>query len=197
MYSAWDFPTSVKANGHEYSIRTDYRTVIDLLIALADPDMIGDNEAETNYIKCMLVLEIMVPGYEDVPEDDLTEVIKEIFSFIDMGIQSKKKAIRTMDWEQDAALIVPAVNKVLGKEIRAESYVHWWTFLSAYLEIGECSFSNILHIRQKKAQGKKLEKWEQDFIRDNKELVILKNKLTEEEQTRKEKELEALTNLLG
>lgn len=197
MVNAWDFPQSVKANGHEYPIRTDYRAVIDLLIALTDPDMTGDSEAETNYIKCMLVLEIMVPDYENVPEDDLTEVIKEIFSFIDMGITSKKKAIRTMDWEQDAALIIPAVNKVLNKEIRAERYIHWWTFLSAYLEIGECSFSNILHIRQKKAQGKKLEKWEQDFIRDNKELVILKNKLTEEEQIRKEKEIEALTNLLG
>lgn len=197
MVNAWGYPQSVYANGHEYPIRTDYRAVIDLLVALADPDMVGETEEETNYIKCMLVMQIMIPNYQKVVEEDVDEVIKEIFSFIDMGIQGKKKAVKTMDWEQDAVLIIPAVNKVLGKEIRAESYVHWWTFLSAYLEIGECSFSNILHIRQKKATGKKLEKWEQDFIRDNRDMVILKTKLTEEEEINRDKDMEALANLLG
>ena len=197
MVNAWGYPQSVNANGHEYPIRTDYRAVIDLLVALEDPDMVGETEEETNYIKCMLVMQIMIPDYRKVVEEDVDEVIKEIFSFIDMGIQGKKKAVKTMDWEQDAVLIIPAVNKVLGKEIRAESYVHWWTFLSAYLEIGECSFSNILHIRQKKATGKKLEKWEQDFIRDNRDMVILKTKLTEEEEINRDKDMEALANLLG
>ena len=64
-----------------------------------------------------------------------------------------------MDWEQDSAVIIPAVNKVLGKEIRSMPYCHWWTFLGAYMEIGDGVYQQILQIRQKKLKGKKLEKW--------------------------------------
>ena len=88
-----------------------------------------------------------------------------------------------MDWEQDASLIVTAVNKVLGREVRADSYLHWWSFLSAYMEIdNKTLFSNILSIRIKKSKGKKLEKWEQEFYRENKSLIDIKRKLTAEEE---------------
>ena len=40
-------------------------------------------------------------------------------------------------------------------------------------------FSTVMNIRQKRAQGKKLEKWEHEFLRKHKELVILR---TDEEQ---------------
>ena len=43
-------------------------------------------------------------------------------------------------------------------------------------------FSNILSIRIKKSKGKKLEKWEQEFYRENKSLIDLKRKLTAEEE---------------
>ena len=102
-----------------------------------------------------------------------------------------------MDWEQDATLIIPAVNRVVGREIRADKYMHWWTFLSSYMEIGECTFTHILSIRQKRATGKKLEKWEQDYIRDNKDVVLLKNKLTEQEKREREEDEKALKELLG
>ena len=49
-----------------------------------------------------------------------------------------------MDWDQDAPLIVPAINKVLGGEVRAMPYLHWWTFVGAYMEIGEGVFSSVL-----------------------------------------------------
>ena len=102
-----------------------------------------------------------------------------------------------MDWEQDATLIIAAVNRVVGREIRADKYMHWWTFLSAYMEIGECTFTHILSIRQKRATGKKLEKWEQDYIRDNKDVVLLKDKLTEQEKREREEDEKALKELLG
>lgn len=199
MVSAWDFPTSIEVNGHEYPIRTDYRAVIDLLIALSSPDTLGDTEEETNYIRTMIVLEIMFPNFETIEQDDLSEAIKKVFEFIDMGMDddSHKNNIRLMDWEQDAGMIIPAVNRVLNKEIRAESYIHWWTFLSAYLEIGECSFSHVVALRDKKAKGKKLEKWEQDFIRENKNVILLHSKKTDEDRAREEAEKKALAELLG
>ena len=194
----WELPTSVWANGHEYPIRTDYRAVLDLLAALSDKDMQGDTERETNYIQCELIRRIMLENPDELLPEDAQEVFNAISEFIDMGTeQSDKKSPRLMDWEQDATLIIPAVNRVVGHEVRADKYMHWWTFLSAYMEIGECTFSHILSIRQKKATGKKLEKWEQEYIRNNKEIVLLKDKLSEEEKKEREEEAKFLNELLG
>ena len=71
--------------------------------------------------------------------------------------------------------------------------MHWWTFLSAYMEIGECTFSHVLSIRTKKAKGKTLEKWEQEFARENSDIIKLNHKLSEEEQ----EEEKLLEELLG
>ena len=194
----WELPTSVFANGHEYPIRTDYRAVLDLLTALSDRDMHGDDERETNYIRCELIRQIMFENPDELLPEDAEEAFKAVSKFIDMGIeQSDKKSPKVMDWEQDATLIIPAVNRVVGHEVRADKYMHWWTFLSAYMEIGECTFSHILSIRQKKATGKKLEKWEQEYIRNNKDIVLLKDKLTDEEKKEREEEAKFLTELLG
>ena len=60
--------------------------------------------------------------------------------------------------------------------------LHWWTFLSAYMEIGgDCLFSQIVSIRDKKARGKKLEKYEKDWLRRNSDLVEFKVKYSDEE----------------
>lgn len=194
----WELPKSVWANGHEYSIRTDFRAVLDLLTALSDKDMQGQNEREKNYIRCELIRRIMFEEPDELLPEDMQEAFNGVVKFIDMEIEpSDKKSPRVMDWEQDATLIIPAVNRVIGHEVRVDSYMHWWTFLSAYMEIGECSFSHILSIRQKIATGKKLEKWELDFLKENKNLVLLKDKLTEEERKQREAEEQALKDLLG
>ena len=81
-----------------------------------------------------------------------------------------------MDWEQDISLIIPPVNKVLGQEIRAMEYLHWWTFLGAYMEIGECTFNTFVGIRDKKIKGKKLDKWEEEIYRNNYKKIDLKKR---------------------
>ena len=50
------------------------------------------------------------------------------------------------------------------------------------MEIEEGTFSVVLGIRQKKSKGKKLEKWEQEFYRNNQRLCDLRKRYTQEEQ---------------
>ena len=197
MVNHWELPTSISVNNTEYAIRTDYRAVMDLLTAFSDKEMLGDSEEETNIIRALLVLNILF--IDEVKPEDQNEAIKKAIEFIDMGIESSRdvKKPTLMDWEQDAPLIIPAINKVLGREIRADKYMHWWTFLSAYMEIGECSFTHIINIRDKKAKGKKLEKWELEYIQEHKDIVLLKEKLTEKEQLEREAEKNAVNELLG
>ena len=87
-----------------------------------------------------------------------------------------------MDWQQAEQIIIPAIDRMQGTEIRALPYLHWWTFLGAYMEIGECLFAQVVHIRQKKLKHQKLEKWENDFYNQNKDIIDLKKKISEEQK---------------
>lgn len=176
MGSAWEFPTSLNVGGVDYEIRTDYRVVLDLLTALSSPDLADDDNKMTAYMQSRVIMEIMFPDCDSIPMEHWQEAIDKVSEFIDMGISEDANKPKSMDWEQDAPILIPAINRVLNCEIRAQKYMHWWTFLGAYMEIGESLFSNVVHIRQKKAKGKKLEKWELDFYKENKSLIDFKQK---------------------
>ena len=143
-------------------------------------------------MQSQVILQIMFPDCDNIPVEHIQEALEKVSEFIDMGISDDRKKPKTMDWEQDAPILIPAINKVLNCEIRAQKYMHWWTFLGAYMEIGESLFSNVIHIRQKKAKGKKLEKWEQDFYKENQSLIDFKQK-----SQRSEEEKDALRAYFG
>lgn len=184
--NVWNFPTSLNIGGVEYEIRTDYRVILDLLMALNDPELSDSDNKMSAYMQSRVILEIMFHDCDNIPQEHIQEALDKVAEFIDMGIGDDSKKPKTMDWEQDAPIIIPAINKVLNREIRAEKYMHWWTFLGAYMEIGEGLFSNVIHIRQKKAKGKKLEKWEQEFYKENKSLIDFQHK---EKRSNEEKEM--------
>ena len=88
-----------------------------------------------------------------------------------------------MDWEHDFSHIAPPINRVLGYSVRDENnYTHWYDFIGAYQEIGECSWTNIVSVRSKRMKGKPLDKWEREFYNENRKLIDLPRKLTDEEK---------------
>lgn len=174
-------PKSVCVNGVNYAIRSDFRDVLNILCAFNDPEL---ENSEKVYI-CLCIL------YEDfdvIPNTDYEAAFKAAMEFIDHGVDSGNvKSLRVMDWEQDEGIMFPAINKVAGFETRSTDYLHWWTFMGYYMEISEGVFSNVLSLRLKRAQGKKLEKWEREYWSANKNICVLKPKLTAEEQAQKDK----------
>ena len=195
MY-AWKLPTSLNVGGNDYKIRTDYRVILDILAAMNDPDILdpGMTEDEKQAEKVLTMLQILYIDFDRMPPSDWKEASEKACEFIDCGIRDDgTPKPRLMDWEQDAPVIVPAVNKVCGKDVRSVKYMHWWTFLGYYMEIGECTLATIVSIRDKKRRGKKLEKWEQEYYRRNKKLIDLKVRKVE----RSEEEKEELRKLFG
>lgn len=174
----WDLPISVEINGKNHAIRNkcDYRVVLDAICALNDDELTDDEK-----IKCALFI-----FYEDISQiDDFDIAIKEMFKIINNGEEEQKKddSPQLMDWEHDFPLLAPPINRVLGYSVRdANNYTHWYDFIGAYQEIGECTFSTIISIRSKRAKGKKLDKWEEEYLRDHRNIVELPKKLTAEEQ---------------
>lgn len=182
-------PTRLEVNGTSYAIRTDMQDVMKILQAFNDPEL--ENEE-----KVYICLFILYRDFDKMPQSDYGAAYEAAIKFMDCGIQAgaskQKPSARTMDWEQDAPLIFPAINKVAGCEVRSIPHLHWWTFMGYFMEIQDGVFAQVLALRNKKTKGKKLEKWEREFWAANKDLCVLKPKLSKEEQ----EEIERLNRLL-
>lgn len=182
-------PTSLTVGGNQVPIETDYRNVLAAFEAFEDPEL---TESEKLYI---LMRRMFRGALDNIPREQMEEAARQVKWFIDCGQEEDSKRVprKVIDWVQDEPILFPAINKVAGMETRAVPYIHWWTFFGYFTEIEEGTFSTVLGIRQKKAKGKKLEKWEQEFYRNNRKICDIKKRYTKEEQA----EMEYLKKLLG
>lgn len=168
-------PTSIVVSEKTYVIRWDFKDILTILEALADPEL---DQAE----KAQVMLGIFYPDLESIPDEDLSEAMQQAAWFIDGGMEAPhKKGPRLMDWGQDFPWIVAPINRVLGRDVRVGDPLHWWTFLSAYYEIGDCTFAQIVRVRNMQAKGKRLDKADREWVRENADLVRLKSHYSSED----------------
>nr|WP_308743201.1 Gp15 family bacteriophage protein [uncultured Anaerocolumna sp.] len=181
-------PKQLNVNGVDRAIRSDFRTALLIFQACNDVEL-NDYEKVEVMIKCFF------EDFEDIPLEDYQEANSQAVWFLEGGDSNtnRQSSKKIMDWEQDEQMIFSAVNKVAGCETREKEYLHWWTFLGYMREIKECLFSTVTNIREKKNKGKRLEKYEEEFYRENKNLIDIKVKYTEEEQA----EIDYWNKLLG
>lgn len=176
----WDLPFCVEIGENSYKIRNkcDYRVVLDCIAALNDMEMSDEQRVE-----CALYI-----FYEDVFEiEDIKTAFAEMVRIINGG--GEKDSVGSgvkpmlMDWEQDFDIIAPPVSEKLGYEVRMpDKYTHWYTFFGAFREIGECTFMKIVNIRSKRSKGQKLDKAESEYMREHRNRVELKKRITAEER---------------
>lgn len=168
----YTLPTSVNIENTECAFNSDYRDILYIFQALNDPDLL-----ETERV----IVALNLFYTDDCYKINIEQAIREMFCFISQSDEiddkphSDKKPL--YDWEQDFNLIVSPVNKVLGYDVRGKDYLHWWTFLSAFMEIGESTFNTYVGIRDKLNRGKKLEDYEDRLVKDNRDKIILKKKV--------------------
>ena len=177
----YDLPTSVEFGGREWEINTDFRDVLNILTAFEDEEL-------TNQEKAYVCLHNLYVDFNEIPPQYAQEAYDAAIAFIDHGNQEDKNkpSKKTMDWTQDAPLIFPAVNHVAGFEVRSADYIHWWTFMGYFMEIKDSTYSTVLSLRQKKAKGKKLEKYEQEYWKNNRAICEIKKRETAEERAYKD-----------
>lgn len=172
-------PTSLEVNGNEYDIRSDYRDIREIMIALNDVELSDTERAE-------VVLTIFYPELEEMPTSDYQEAINKLMWFIRCGKEEKpdgKKPVKLIDWDKDFPVMVSPINHVLGKEIRAMDYLHWWTYKAAWDEISpDCLFAQVVKIRSKLAKNKPLDKSEKAWYRENRDLVDVAPQYTQQEK---------------
>ena len=177
----YDLPTSLTVGGVERKIRTGWRAIVDILIALNDPEFDAEQKA-------VAMIQIIYPDWRDIPPEDMEEAVVKASEFIDACDRRRydgKSIPRVIDWEQDIRLIIPAINKEARSDIRKDPDIHWWTVYAWFMASDDDLLATVINIRRKQAMGKKLEKWEEEFCRLNKQLVEMRRRETPEDRAAK------------
>ena len=190
----YELPTTVMVEDREYQIRNnaDYRLILDVISACQEVEF---NEIEKVYTTLILFYDNIDTETDVINEFETPEIMQAamdaVMDFISGGDTyetGNTASYKLIDWKKDEKLIVAGINPLLGNgmDIRRIDYMHWWTFLSYYMGIGESALSTVVSIRDKIIKGKKLEKYEQTFRREHPEYF----KWREQEKTENEKQLE-------
>lgn len=89
----YTLPKTVIVGGREYSIRSDYRAILDICEALTDPELSSEE-------KSAVVLYIFYPELEDMPVEDWQEAAKQCVWFINCGEdrRGQRPTPKLMDW---------------------------------------------------------------------------------------------------
>lgn len=177
----WQLPTQAVIGGRAYAIATDFREVLAMLSYLAD-------DSRPVWLRWQVALRLFYG--EPVPPEHTGEAMAYLSEFVRCG-EADTPGPRRFDWVQDAAAIISDVNRVAGREIRAEG-LHWWTFLSFFRAIGEGQLSALVAIREKLRLGKPLDEWEQAYFRENRDRVLLRRPPTAQEEKEKQRLLALL-----
>lgn len=171
----YTLPTEIIVDNDTLHIRErgDFRVILDCFSALQDSEL----DKEYRILTAMLIF------YDDFESLDqlcaypnLEKLMEKMFDFFaceEPQANTNKPSPHLINWETDAQLISSAINKVAGKEVRAESYIHWWTFMGYFNAIGVSTFATVMTIRKKIANGKKLEKQEREFKKENPQYFMI------------------------
>lgn len=165
----YELPISVDIAGQSFAIRDkgDFRMVLDCFAMLNDYNV----EFKERIAGALMTFYDGIKELSDLEKlGDLEEAVKEMYKFFNCEtpeVEQSHKDYKLIDWEIDEMLVSSAINQVIGKEIRSEPYVHWWTFMGYYMAIGECTLSTVVSIRHKIAASEKLEKYEKKFRIEN------------------------------
>ena len=181
----YEIPTSINVDGKEYKIRNngDFRVILDCFEALGDVEL----TAQERLLAALIIFYEDFNTIRDLEDVNVEALVSGMYDFFNCGSDTvgTHTSHKLIDWKQDAQLICSAVNKVCGKEIRLESYLHWWTFMGYFTAIGESPISTIIHIRDKIVQGKKLEKHEREYRMNNPQYFAWNSKSVEESEADK------------
>lgn len=155
-------------------IRTDFRDILNLFPMFDDEEL---SDIEKAYVACRNIYKC------EITEQEFEQATEKLWWFIDGGDIPKEEPapVRIIDWKKDERIVMPAISKTAGvPDVRSLPYLHWWSFLGAFGEMGEGLFSTVLSFRRKLADGEKLDEWERKWIRKNSDLIVLHTKEEEE-----------------
>lgn len=114
--SAWELPQSLTVGNKDWTIRSDFRVALDILKYFGDPNYEEDEQ-------WMICLDILFEDFASMSPKLYQEACGKARWFLDLGEEKTEEtqSPALMNWEQDAGLIIPAVNKVIWEKRSSHS----------------------------------------------------------------------------
>lgn len=176
MDSILTLPKQLEVRGELRDINYDFRPCITIMQMLERTDL-------TEYEKIQVMVGLLF--VEEIEDGELIEAAQEATWFLNLGNTIQENSGidygRLYSWEQDGRFIFSATDRVLGFSSRRAEELHWWEFIGAFYEIGECTFSTIVHQRKLKKKGKQTET-DREWWNENKDIAQLRMEYTPEEE---------------
>lgn len=154
----WELPTQATIHGKTYPHVTDFRVILWIIGILN-----GSGHPKYRWIRALAAF---FP--EEIPP--FAEGTRYLSDFLSCGEPEPACPQPGMvDWQRDTREILEGVNAVAGEDIRLKESLHWWSFLSLFHSIREGALADLVSIRQKRREGKKLTEAEQAYVRSHPE----------------------------
>lgn len=174
-------PTKIKVNNNIYNINSDFRTIINIILAFEDKEL-------TNNEQVYIMLKNLYK--EEVRQEDTYEAMKKALKFIDGGIEPELendiKPKRIYSFKKDGNYIFSGINQTHHINLSENENMHWWVFLSFFMDMStDCTFGELIYYRKRKNENK-LTKEEKEQYKKIKKLVDLDEKDKMSSQVRKE-----------
>lgn len=161
------------SSGKSYQLDTDFRIGIQICLIQEDAEL-------TNREKSVVICSLLFPG--EMPADP--QQLEKCISFFIHGWShdkpGKKEEKRLMDFDVDQWRIYSAFYSQYRIDLNTAD-LHWWQFMGLLSTLGDCAYTRVIDIRQRKFKPK-MDKEERKALREAKEVYGLETVLTPEEQ---------------
>ncbi|MCI8575775.1 MAG: hypothetical protein HFI09_04825 [Bacilli bacterium] len=149
-------PTKIKVGNEVIDINADFRNCLQIILAYEDNDL----TIQEKHLIMVQRLYKVIPG-------DIEQAILQGIKFLNCGetSQNTSEKRRVYSFSKDAKYIYSAVSQASNVDLETVCFFHWWKFFYYFLDISnDCTFSNIVSLRQKKKKGKLTEEEKKAYI---------------------------------
>jgi len=144
-------PEAIRIEDRVYPINSDYRDCLRIIMAFEDNEL-------TPIEKQWLVLDNLYP--ERPASEDLQEALNKGIRFLNGGEETEddeglSSAKRIFSFSKDARFIFAAFQQTHGIDLQNTQYLHWWHFLTLFMDLGaDTVFCNLVGLRKRVKTGK-------------------------------------------
>lgn len=157
-----ELPASVEIDHTEYPIDSDFRTCLKIILAFEDNEL---TPQEKQVILLSMLYVSMPPNVQDA--------IQQAMIFLNGGAEDETESnapMRLYSFAKDAQFIYAAFKQTHGVDLQKDN-LHWWQFLSLFMDLGsETTFCQLTAMRKRLKTGK-ASKEEKEFAREHPEII--------------------------
>jgi hypothetical protein len=143
-------PKAIRIGDKVYPVNSDFRDCLRIILAFEDNNLTG--------VEKQIVM--LTNLYSEMPDNDhIEEALQKGIKFLNGGEETNNEdegsGLRLYSIDNDAKYIFAAFQQTHGIDLQNTQYLHWWHFLTLFMDLGsETVFCNLVGLRKRVKTGK-------------------------------------------